>query len=178
MEVANSGMYDGASALAEAALMACRVTGRERIVHLDTVSPAYLSVMRTYTEPQGLAMNALGPGDAVPEDAACVVVQSPNFLGCMEDVESLARSAHENGALLVASVDPVSLGMFRPPGEQGADIAVAEGQASGRWTELWRPLRGPLHLQVSVPAPDAWPHRRQNAGHPRQGRLRAHAADT
>ena len=131
MEVANSGMYDGASALAEAALMACRVTGRERIVHLDTVSPAYLSVMRTYTEPQGLAMVALGPGDAVPEDAACVVVQSPNFLGCMEDVEALARSAHENGALLVASVDTVSLGMFRPPGEYGADIAVAEGQPLG-----------------------------------------------
>ena len=131
MEVANSGMYDGASALAEAALMACRVTGRERIVHLDTVSPAYLKVMRTYTEPQGLAMDSLSPGAALPEDAACLIVQSPNFFGCIEDVESLARQAHENGALLVVSVDPVSLGMFRPPGEFGADIVVAEGQALG-----------------------------------------------
>ena len=131
MEVANSGMYDGASALAEAALMACRVTGRERIVHLDTVSPAYLKVMRTYTEPQGLAMDSLAPGAALPEDAACLVVQSPNFFGCIEDVESLARQAHESGALLVVSVDPVSLGMFRPPGELGADIVVAEGQALG-----------------------------------------------
>ena len=131
MEVANSGMYDGASALAEAALMACRVTGRERIVHLDTVSPSYLTVMRTYTEPQGLATAPLTPGEALPEDAACLVVQSPNYFGCIEDVESLAQQAHEVGALLVASVDPVSLGMFRPPGELGADIAVAEGQALG-----------------------------------------------
>ena len=131
MEVANSGMYDGASALAEAALMACRVTGRERIVYLDTVSPAYLSVMRTYTEPQGLQLTTHAQGSALPDDAACLVVQSPSYLGCIEDVESLAAQAHENGALLVASVDPVSLGMFRPPGELGADIAVAEGQALG-----------------------------------------------
>ena len=131
MDVANSGMYDGASALAEAALMACRVTGRERIVHLDTVSPAYLRVMRTYTEPQGLTTSPLSPGAALPEDAACLLVQSPNYFGSIEDMESLARQAHEMGALLVASIDPVSLGMFRPPGELGADIAVAEGQALG-----------------------------------------------
>ena len=131
MEVANSGMYDGASALAEAALMACRVTGRERIVHMDTVSPAYLKVMRTYTEPQGLTMEPLVPGEALPEGAACLVVQSPDYFGCIEDVERLAMEAHESGALLVASVDPVSLGMFRPPGELGADIVVAEGQALG-----------------------------------------------
>ncbi len=131
MEVANSGMYDGASALAEAALMACRVTGRERIVHMDTVSPAYLKVMRTYTEPQGLVMEPLIPGVALPEDAACLVVQSPDYFGRIEDVERLAMEAHESGALLVASVDPVSLGMFRPPGELGADIVVAEGQALG-----------------------------------------------
>ena len=131
MEVANSGMYDGASALAEAALMACRVTGRERIVHMDTVSPAYLKVMRTYTEPQGLEIEPLIPGVALPEDAACLVVQSPDYFGCIEDVERLALEAHESGALLVASVDPVSLGMFRPPGELGADIVVAEGQALG-----------------------------------------------
>ena len=80
MDVANSGMYDGASALAEAALMACRVTGRERIVHLDTVSAAYLRVMRTYTEPQGLTTSPLSPGVTLPEDAACLVVQSPNYL--------------------------------------------------------------------------------------------------
>ena len=131
MEVANSGMYDGASALAEAALMACRVTGRERIVHMDTVSPAYLKVMRTYTEPQGLVMDSMAPGATLPDDAACLVVQSPNYFGCIEDVERLALEAHESGALLVASVDPVSLGMFRPPGELGADIVVAEGQALG-----------------------------------------------
>ncbi len=131
MEVANSGMYDGASALAEAALMACRVTGRERIAYLPTVSPAYLSVMRTYTEPQGIAMEPLAPGEPLPEGAACIVAQSPNFFGNVDDLERLADAAHEGGSLLVASVDPVSLGMFKSPGEQGADIAVAEGQPLG-----------------------------------------------
>ena len=97
MEVANSGMYDGASALAEAALMACRVTGRERIAYLPTVSPAYLSVMRTYTEPQGLAMEPLAPGEPLPEGAACIVAQSPDFFGYVDDLERLADEAHEGG---------------------------------------------------------------------------------
>ena len=80
MEVANSGMYDGASALAEAALMACRVTGRERIMYLESVSPAYLSVMRTYTEPQGLEIEPLVPGVALPDDAAVRGGAEPQLL--------------------------------------------------------------------------------------------------
>ncbi|MDA0988708.1 MAG: aminomethyl-transferring glycine dehydrogenase subunit GcvPA [Chloroflexi bacterium] len=132
MEVANSGMYDGATALAEAALMACRVTGKGRIAVLDTVSPTYLSVIRTYTEPQGLEIYLTGPdASGVQEDTACVVVQHPNSYGYLEELEALGRIVHEKGALLVVSTDAVFLGMFRPPGESGADIAVAEGQPLG-----------------------------------------------
>ncbi|MBF8267892.1 MAG: Glycine dehydrogenase (decarboxylating) [Dehalococcoidia bacterium] len=132
MEVANAGMYDGASSLAEAALMACRVTGRGRIAVLDTVSHRYLSVMKTYAEPQGLEVYVTSPGSArVEEGTACLVVQHPSFYGYLEDLEALERVAHSQNALLVVSTDPVFLGMFRPPGEYGADIAVAEGQPLG-----------------------------------------------
>jgi glycine dehydrogenase subunit 1 len=132
MEVANSGMYDGATALAEAALMACRITGKGRIGVLDTVSPTYLSVMKTYTEPQGLDMYLTSPAaPQIDEETACFVVQHPNSYGYLEDLESLGSMAHEKNALLVVSTDAVFLGMFRPPGESGVDIAVAEGQPLG-----------------------------------------------
>jgi len=132
MEVANSGMYDGATALAEAALMACRVTGKGRIAVLDTVSPTYLSVMKTYTEPQGLEIYQVNPASPhVGVDTACVVVQHPNSYGYLEELEALGRMAHEKNALLVVSTDAVFSGMFRSPGGNGADIAVAEGQPLG-----------------------------------------------
>ena len=132
MEVANAGMYEGATALAEAALMACRVTSKERIAVLDTVSPANLSVIRTYTEPQGLDVYITSHDKPdVQEGTACVVVQNPNYYGYVEDMTSLASSAHNEGALLVVSTDPVFLGMFHSPGDYGADIAVAEGQPLG-----------------------------------------------
>ena len=132
MEVANSGMYDGATALAEAALMACRITGKGRIAVLDTVSPTYISVMKTYTEPQGLDMYLTSPAaPRIEEETACLVVQHPNSYGYLEELEALGRTAHEKNALLVVSTDTVFLGMFRSPGESGADIAVAEGQPLG-----------------------------------------------
>jgi glycine dehydrogenase subunit 1 len=132
MEVANSGMYDGATALAEAALMACRVTSKGRIAVLDTVSPIYLSVIKTYTEPQGLEIYSTSPNSPILEDdTACLVVQHPNSYGYLEELKALAGIVHEKNALLVTSTDAVSLGMFRPPGESGADIAVAEGQPLG-----------------------------------------------
>ena len=132
MEVANSGMYDGATALAEAALMACRITGKGRIAVLDTVSPTYLSVIKTYTEPQGLEIYAMSPAaPRIEEETACLVIQHPNSYGYLEELEALGRTVHEKNALLVVSTDAVFLGMFRPPGESGADIAVAEGQPLG-----------------------------------------------
>ena len=132
MEVANAGMYEGATALAEAALMACRLTSKERIAVLDTVSPANLSVIRTYTDPQGLDVYTTSPSRLdIQEGTACLVVQNPNYYGYLEDMTSLAASAHGEDALFVVATDPVFLGMFNSPGDYGADIAVAEGQPLG-----------------------------------------------
>ena len=132
MEVANAGMYDGATSLAEAALMAARVTGRDRIAVLDTVSHAYLAVLRTYLDAPGIAIDVTGAArPAVDARTACLVVQQPSFLGAFEPLGELGEAARAAGALLVVAADPVSLGMFRPPADYGADIAVAEGQALG-----------------------------------------------
>ncbi|MBI2919285.1 MAG: aminomethyl-transferring glycine dehydrogenase subunit GcvPA [Chloroflexi bacterium] len=131
MDVANSGMYDGASALAEAALMACRVTGRYLVAALDTVSPNYRWVVETYLGPKGIPLEVVAQSDHTPKDAACVLVQSPNNFGYVEDLAALVAGAHEAGALAVVAVDPISLGLFRPPGDHGADIVVGEGQALG-----------------------------------------------
>jgi len=132
MEVANTGMYDGATAFAEAALMACRVTGRDRIVVLDTVASEYRDVLRTYTEPQGLVVEQVQVvAPSIDKGTACLMAQSPNLFGYVEDQAALQRQASAGGALLVVSVDSISLGLFRPPGDYNADIVVAEGQPLG-----------------------------------------------
>ena len=133
MEVANAGMYDGASALAEACLMAAAITGRHRIAVLDTVNPHYEAVVRTYASGRGLAVDQVAAEDpALTEEHACLAVQQPNFLGYLEDAARLAQAAHGAGALTIAAIgEPVSLGLLRPPGEYGADIAVGEGQPLG-----------------------------------------------
>ena len=132
MEVADAGMYDGASGLAEAALMACRITGRGRVAILDTVSPVLREVAATYSRPQGIEISVLDAADPLmPEDASCLIVQHPNFFGYMEQLPVLERLAHDSGALLVVSVNPMALGMFKPPGEYDADIVIGEGQPLG-----------------------------------------------
>ena len=132
MEVADAGMYDGASALAEAALAACRITRRGRVGLLDSVSPSYRQVIQTYTGPQGIEIVDLDAGTpSIPEDMACLILQYPNYFGYLEDLAALERITHEGGALLVASVNPVAMGLFRPPGDYGADIVTAEGQPLG-----------------------------------------------
>ncbi len=130
MDVANAGLYDGASALAEACLMACRISRRDRIALLSTVNPAYAAVVRTYASGSGLAVDVLDEPTLTAEHA-CLAVQHPNFFGCLEDVWALGEAARAAGALYVAAVDPISLGLLAPPGEYGADIAVAEGQSLG-----------------------------------------------
>ncbi len=132
MEVANAGMYDGATSLAEAALMACRVTRRNKVIVLDTVSPAYNEVIHTYCRSQNIEVltvpvDSLGLDDAT----ACVVVQYPNFYGYIDDLAGLMDTAHAHGALGVVSCDPVAVGMFQPPGHYGADIVTGEGQPLG-----------------------------------------------
>ena len=143
MEVADAGMYDGASALAEAALMACRVTRRGRVALLDTLSLAYREVVGTYVRPQGIevcAVDARSP--QMPEEAACLMVQYPNYLGYLEDLESLEKLAHSSGALLVVSVNPIAMALLRPPGEYNADIVTGEGQPLGIPTSYGGPYVG------------------------------------
>jgi glycine dehydrogenase subunit 1 len=142
MEIANASMYDGASALAEAVIMAANVTNRGNILLAPSVHPEYRRVMRTYV--QGLELHVVGgtidtagaidPAklrEHVDESVACVVVQYPNFFGHLEDLEALAAVAHGAGALLVVTVNPIALGLLTPPGEFDADIVVGEGQSLG-----------------------------------------------
>ncbi len=132
MEVANAGMYDGATSMAEAVLMAARLTRRDRVAVLDTVSPYYRDVLATYVQAPGLRIDTVPPGDeTLAGGTACLVVQQPGFLGYLGDLEALSRRAHDSGALLIVVADPISLAMFKPPGDYDADIVVAEGQALG-----------------------------------------------
>ncbi len=151
MEVANASMYDGASALGEAVVMARDLTRRDRVVLSQAVHPEYRQVVRTYTEPLGIRVvewrheAGLTPPDpgAVDGATAAVVVQHPNFFGCLEDVRAWAELAHGAGALLVvASADPLAFGLLEPPGAQGADIVAAEGQPLGNPLNFGGPYLG------------------------------------
>jgi glycine dehydrogenase subunit 1 len=136
MDVANAGMYDGASALAEACLMACAVTGRRRIGVSRWMNPRTVETLRTYASGRGYPVDvvdedALESG-ALTQDHACLAVQQPDYFGRLSVKAGVwGRVAHEAGALYVVSVSPVSLGLVRPPGAYGADIVVGEGQALG-----------------------------------------------
>ena len=132
MQVANAGMYDGATSLAEAALMACRVTRRYRIALAETVNPNYAEVVRTYAAPQGIEVVVVPPGSpGLDDETACLVVQYPSYYGYVEDMTAHERAAHDAGALLVASCDPVAMAMLKSPGAYGVDVATGEGQALG-----------------------------------------------
>ena len=133
MEVANAGMYDGATSLAEGVLMACRVTRRSHVAVADTLSPYYRQVIEAYCQAQGLELHTVSSGQApsLDQETACLVVQYPNFYGYIEDMAGLTEAAHSQGALLVVSADPMAMGMFQPPGHYGADIVTGEGQPLG-----------------------------------------------
>lgn len=135
MEVANAGMYDGATSLAEAALMACRVTGRSRVAIADTLSPAYRQVIDTYCQAQGIVRYPVSPAADIAGQldgaTAGLIVQYPNFYGYLEDLAGLSAAIHDRGGLLAVSADPMAMGMFRPPGEYDADIVTGEGQPLG-----------------------------------------------
>jgi glycine dehydrogenase subunit 1 len=133
MEVANAGMYDGATSLAEGVLMACRVTRRGHVAVADTLSPYYRQVIEAYCQGQSLELHTVSPGQApaLDQETACLVIQYPNFYGYIEDMAGLTQAAHAQGALLVVSTDPMAMGMFQPPGHYGADIVTGEGQPLG-----------------------------------------------
>ncbi|MFC2012864.1 aminomethyl-transferring glycine dehydrogenase subunit GcvPA [Chloroflexota bacterium] len=143
MEVSNAGMYDGSTAAAEAVLMACRITGREKAAVLATVNPAYTEVIATYTGGGDISVARVDPAaDSLPSGCACLVAQQPGFCGYFEDMTACARIARDAGALLIVIVDPVSLGMFKSPADYGADIIVAEGQALGNPVSFGGPALG------------------------------------
>ena len=143
MEVANAGMYDGATSLAEAALMACRVTKREKVAVAGTISPAYTAVIRTYCQSQGIAVEIVDPSAPVfDSETACLVLQYPNYLGYIEDLAALVDAAHSQGALAVVSADPTAMGMFQTPGHYDADIVTGEGQPLGIPTSYGGPYVG------------------------------------
>ena len=132
MEVANAGMYDGATSLAEAVLMACRVTKREKVALADTVSPAYSAVIHTYCQSQDIAVETISPSNTkLDGKTACLVLQYPNYFGNIEDLQGLISGAHAEGALAVISTDPTAMGMFQTPGHYGADIVTGDGQPLG-----------------------------------------------
>ncbi len=142
MDLAQASMYDGASAVAEAALLAAASTGRQRVVVLRSVDPQSRAVLATYGSGRGLEVVTVGEGEdgradldavaaALDDQTAALVVQDPNFLGVIERAPELADLARRHGALTVAQVDPIALALLSPPGAWGADIAVGEGQPLG-----------------------------------------------
>jgi glycine dehydrogenase subunit 1 len=158
MDVSNASLYDGGSAAVEAALLCMSVTKREKkVVTLGSVNPEYREILKTYFTCIGAELVAVdcpnGAADvaavsaAIDDQTACVLVQHPNFFGCLEEVEQLAKAAHEKGALLVVSADPISLGLLKRPGDLGADVFVAEGQSLGSPMAFGGPYLGIMACQ-------------------------------
>jgi len=142
MEVANASMYDGGTAIAEAAMMAVAASAkRTKVIVAKAVHPHYRAILATYVQDQSItitvAPQAYGVTDfnsietLADDTTAAVIVQCPNFFGNVEDLRSLGRLAHAKGAYLIAIVDPISLGVLEAPGKLGADIVVGEGQSLG-----------------------------------------------
>ena len=151
MDVANASMYDGSTACAEAAIMACRVTKRRRVVLSGGLHPHYAAATRTVCEAQGIEVVQLPPAiddelalkEAVTDKTACVIGQSPNVFGTVTDLSPVSEAAHADGALMVSVfTETVALGMVAPPGEMGADIAVGEGQSIGNALNFGGPYVG------------------------------------
>lgn len=152
MDVANASMYDGATAVAEAALLAHAQTQREQILVAGSLNPSYKEVLFTYCGSIRLKVKTLPSIDgsvdleavkkSVSEKVACLIFQNPNFFGLIENIEDIEPAAHSVGALLVLVCDPISLGILKPPGEYKADIAVGEGQALGNNLSFGGPYFG------------------------------------
>ena len=152
MDVANASVYDGSTALAEAALLAIRFKERNKIVCSRAIHPEYRQVLRTYLK--GLQTEIVEidfPGgttdlnqlEKVADDkTAAILFQSPNFFGCIEDMNSASNIAHKHDALFVACVNPISLGTLKPPGEYNADLAVGEAQVFGNYLNYGGPYLG------------------------------------
>ena len=141
MPVTNASMYDGAGALAEAALLAARHTGRKEILIAGTVNPNYIETVKTYLTGTDIKLTVIPfidglvdynyLRDKLGDNSAAFIIQSPNFLGLIENIEEIVGDIKSCGALLTVAYDPISLGILKSPAELGADIACADGQPLG-----------------------------------------------
>jgi glycine dehydrogenase subunit 1 len=152
MEASNASLYDGGTALYEAMMMALRITGRNKIIIDDSVNPIYRTVIKSYTLNLDIKLeqtvNADGQANRqqilkkLDNKTAAVILQNPNFFGCVDDFTDIAEAAHKAGALLIASVYPISLGILKTPGAMGADIVTGEGQSLGMPMSFGGPYLG------------------------------------
>ena len=152
MDVANASMYDGATACVEAAQMAIDSTRRNSIIISKTLHPETRTVLHTYMDGKNIEIIEIDEVDGVTDvekvkatlnkDVAAVIIQTPNFLGIIEELSELDKMVHENKSLLIVSCDPISLGILKNPGEQGADIVVGDGQALGNNLNYGGPYLG------------------------------------
>ncbi|MBI5970524.1 MAG: aminomethyl-transferring glycine dehydrogenase subunit GcvPA [Deltaproteobacteria bacterium] len=165
MDVANASLYDGGSSAAEAVLMARRITGKNKVILSAALHPEYRETVKTYLKATGGDISEVGEalycteeGTTLPEaveavcgdEPACLVVQHPNFFGCLEDVSALAAFIHKKKGLLIVVVnEAVSLGLLKPPGELGADIAVGEMQSFGNALNFGGPYLGFMAVKSS-----------------------------
>lgn len=152
MDVSNASVYDGATAAAEAAFMAVNITGKSKILISMTVNPEIRKVVKTYCKAAGIEVIEAGYEDGLTDvkdvksrldgETAALVVQSPNFFGCLESCKELFELASSAGALSIMSADPISLGILKSPSELGADIAVGDGQPLGNPLNFGGPYLG------------------------------------
>jgi glycine dehydrogenase subunit 1 len=152
MEIANASLYDSGTALAEAVLMANAVNRKTEVVISGCANPRRLEVLRTYLRATGFRIKQTDAGRGftdpaeiealVGSETACVVMDNPNFLGIIEDCESISTLARQHGALFIVCADPISLGLLRPPSDYGADVVVGEGQALGNRLSFGGPYLG------------------------------------
>ncbi len=152
MDVSNASLYDGSTALAEAAILSVHTKGKNKIICSRAIHPEYRQVLKTYLEglrteiieidtPEGtMDINQLEK--SLDDKTAAVLVQSPNFFGCIEDMETISNITHRHDTLFIASVNPISLGLLKPPGEYNADIAVGEAQVLGNYLNYGGPYLG------------------------------------
>jgi len=153
MDICNASLYEGATALTEAAILAHKVNHRSKVLVAKSLHPEYGQVLSTYIEKTlGLSVIEIDYQNGVTDltklkekiskDTSCVIVQNPNFFGCLEKVKKIEEITHQAGSLYIVSVDPISLGLLVPPGEYNADIAVGEGQALGNELNFGGPYLG------------------------------------
>ncbi|MBN1796925.1 MAG: aminomethyl-transferring glycine dehydrogenase subunit GcvPA [Sedimentisphaerales bacterium] len=152
MEVSNASLYDGGTAMYEAMMMALRITGRNKVIIDDSVNPIYRVMIHSYTKNLSIELDQTHCIDGhanrrqiyeyLDDKTAAIIVQNPNFFGCIDDFTDLAEAAHKKGALLIVSCYPISLGILKTPGAMGADIVTGEGQSLGMPMSFGGPYLG------------------------------------